>query len=300
MHNKSVAKNKCQYIEVGLDDTKKSNELSFLPKKLISNKLNTQKFYEEYDVTGPLSKMSQEPVFITSSDKNKEIKRKPTKKIKRVRRNKKTGIENDHLFVLVMTKVGRVRNKKNDKIENNRLLNLVMTKVRRVRNKKTGIKNDHLLILVMTKVGRVRNKKTEIKNDHLLVLVMTKVERIRRNKNDEIENDHLLDLVMIKIMNLAISEEMPDNVQLNLDETFESQKNTVTKTIIPTLLKVLDLTKSGYERSLKTVIKKVVLKYNDGNENTNYSKNKNHRSTSFQKSVLADDEEFDESDESDE
>ncbi|RIA87952.1 hypothetical protein C1645_827061 [Glomus cerebriforme] len=59
-------------------------------------------------------------------------------------------------------------------------------------------------------------------------------------------------------------------------------------------------TKSGYERLLKTVIKKVVLKYNDGNENGDYLKNKNYRSTSFQKSVSADDKELDESDESDE
>ncbi|RIA90290.1 hypothetical protein C1645_823511 [Glomus cerebriforme] len=55
-----------------------------------------------------------------------------------------------------------------------------------------------------------------------------------------------------------------------------------------------------YEGSLKTAIKKVVLKYNNGNENTDYSKNKNHRLTSSQKSVPVDDEELDESDESDE
>ncbi|RIA82193.1 hypothetical protein C1645_835747 [Glomus cerebriforme] len=59
------------------------------------------------------------------------------------------------------------------------------------------------------------------------------------------------------------------------------------------------ITKSGYEGSLKTAIKKVVLKYNDGNENTDYSKNKNHRSTSSQKLVPVNDEELDESDESD-
>ncbi|RIA96558.1 hypothetical protein C1645_815239 [Glomus cerebriforme] len=99
-----------------------------------------------------------------------------------------------------------------------------------------------------------------------------------------------------------------NNVQLNLNEIFESQKNMVTKTIIPALLKVLDPvmypisedTKSGYEGSLKTAIKKVVLKYNDGNENTDYSKNKNYRLISSQKSVLADDKELDKSDESDE
>ncbi|RIA94323.1 hypothetical protein C1645_818128 [Glomus cerebriforme] len=52
MHNKSVAKNKCQYIEIdynqGLDDTKKS----------------------------PSSKMSQKPVFITLSDENEKDKKK--------------------------------------------------------------------------------------------------------------------------------------------------------------------------------------------------------------------------------
>ncbi|RIA85079.1 hypothetical protein C1645_831329 [Glomus cerebriforme] len=83
MYNKSVAKNKCQYVEIdynqGLDDTKKSNKSSSLSKKLISNKLNTQKFYEEYGIADPSSRMSQEPV-ITSSDKNKKDKKKANKK----------------------------------------------------------------------------------------------------------------------------------------------------------------------------------------------------------------------------
>ncbi|RIA82843.1 hypothetical protein C1645_834727 [Glomus cerebriforme] len=75
-------------------------------------------------------------------------------------------------------------------------------------------------------------------------------------------------------------------------------------TIIPALLKILDLViyliGKGYEESLKTAIKKAILKCNDSNENTDYSKNKNHRSTSSQKSVSVDDEEYDKSDESDE
>ncbi|RIA80342.1 hypothetical protein C1645_838875 [Glomus cerebriforme] len=58
----------------------KSNESSSSPKKLISNKLNTQKFYEEYGVAGPSSRTSQEPVFITLSDKNEEDKKKANKK----------------------------------------------------------------------------------------------------------------------------------------------------------------------------------------------------------------------------
>ncbi|RIA85594.1 hypothetical protein C1645_830557 [Glomus cerebriforme] len=55
-----------------------------------------------------------------------------------------------------------------------------------------------------------------------------------------------------------------------------------------------------YKGSLKTVMKKAVLKYNNGNKNTDYSRNKNHRLTSFQKLVSADDEEYDESNASDE
>ncbi|RIA80603.1 hypothetical protein C1645_838406 [Glomus cerebriforme] len=112
---------------------------------------------------------------------------------------------------------------------------------------------------------------------------MTKVGRVRRNKNYEIENDHLLDLVMMKIMNPAIPGE----------NEYEGPK-------LLTIYKEWEIRLSPrYEGSLKTAIKKVVLKYNDGNENTDYSKNKNYRSTSSQKSVLADDEELDESDESD-
>ncbi|RIA82540.1 hypothetical protein C1645_743703 [Glomus cerebriforme] len=79
-----LQKNKCQYIEVDynqrLDDTKKSNELSSSPKKLISNKLNTQKFHEEYGVAGPSSRTSQELIFITSFDDNEEDKKKANKK----------------------------------------------------------------------------------------------------------------------------------------------------------------------------------------------------------------------------
>lgn len=36
---------------------------------------------------------------------------------------------------------------------------------------------------------------------------------------------------------------MPESSQLNIDETFESQKDMVTKTIIPALFKVLDTNK---------------------------------------------------------
>ncbi|RIA92072.1 hypothetical protein C1645_821235 [Glomus cerebriforme] len=64
------------YIEVDynqeLDDTKKSNESSSSPKKLIGNKLNTQKFHKEYGVVSPSSRTYQELVFITSSDENEE------------------------------------------------------------------------------------------------------------------------------------------------------------------------------------------------------------------------------------
>ncbi|RIA93250.1 hypothetical protein C1645_735724 [Glomus cerebriforme] len=156
MYNKSVAKNINQYIEVGkqkeinledytipflnynqrLDDTKKSNESFFSSKKLISNKLNAQKFHEEYSVADLLSRTSQELIFITLFDENE--------------------------------------------------------------------------------------------------LVMTKVKRI----------------------------------------------------------------KSEYEGSLKTIMKKDVLKYNNSNENTDYLRNKNHRSISSQKSVQ-DDEKYDKNDESD-
>ncbi|RIA92068.1 hypothetical protein C1645_821228 [Glomus cerebriforme] len=90
MHNKSVAKNKCQYIEVDANveqelqsrirQYKKNNKLSFSPKKLISNKLNTQKFHKKYGIAGPLSRTSQKPVFITSSDENEENKKKVNKK----------------------------------------------------------------------------------------------------------------------------------------------------------------------------------------------------------------------------
>ncbi|RIA96557.1 hypothetical protein C1645_815238 [Glomus cerebriforme] len=72
MPNKPVAKNKCQYIEVNADVEQEQ--------KLIDNKLNTQKFHEEYDIAGPSSRMSQKPVFITSSDKNEEDKKKANKK----------------------------------------------------------------------------------------------------------------------------------------------------------------------------------------------------------------------------
>ncbi|RIA98665.1 hypothetical protein C1645_812545 [Glomus cerebriforme] len=135
---------------------------------------------------------------------------------------------------------------------------------------------------------------------------------------------------------------MPDNVQLNLDETFKSKKYgnkddyiSFVKSIRsgnisdrnehegPKLLIIYkeweiqlfpsfdnqNLTKYAYhsqkkakmkyEGSLKTAIKKVGLKYNNNNENTDYLKNKNYRSTSSQKLVSADDKELDESDKRD-
>ncbi|RIA87290.1 hypothetical protein C1645_827955 [Glomus cerebriforme] len=53
-----------------LDDTKKSNKLTSLLKKLIGNKLNTQKFYEEYGFADSLSRMFQ------NYDKSKKDKKK--------------------------------------------------------------------------------------------------------------------------------------------------------------------------------------------------------------------------------
>ncbi|RIA82207.1 hypothetical protein C1645_835726 [Glomus cerebriforme] len=251
MHNKSVAKNKCQYIEVdynqGLDDTKKSNELSFLLKKLISNKLNTQKFHEKYGIVSPSSRTSQESVFITSSDKNEEDKKKANKK--------------------------KAKSKKKQENQNQKHLpsHSSYDKVRRAR----------------------RNKKTRIENVHHLIEEQEETRKPELKIYDE-NNKSSNPKRVIFLHTTDLTKDLHDALRVIYDNSrFASGE-------INTPLNASQWTKSGYEGSLKTAIKKVVLKYNDSNKNTNYSKNKNHRSTSFQKLVPADDEELNESDESDE
>ncbi|RIA82192.1 hypothetical protein C1645_835746 [Glomus cerebriforme] len=98
MHNKSVAKNKCQYIEVDANVEQKQVKYLLECIKRIQRgkqkKINPEDYIipfldynqelddtkKKYSIAGPSSRMSQEPVFITLSDENEEDKKKANKK----------------------------------------------------------------------------------------------------------------------------------------------------------------------------------------------------------------------------